>query len=82
LRELTAAPRAALNDTNRLSQLARDLLLLARSADDDIYIDARAEGVDHVPAAVASYDVHRAHLMGRIAPSTGIAPLGPSGCSG
>jgi hypothetical protein len=31
LRELTAA----LNDTNRLSQLARDLLLLARSADDD-----------------------------------------------
>jgi hypothetical protein len=52
LRELTAAPRAALNDTNRLSQLARDLLLLARSADDDTYIDARAEGVDRVLAAV------------------------------
>lgn len=33
----------ALNDTNRLSQLARDLLLLARSVDDDTYIDARAE---------------------------------------
>jgi hypothetical protein len=48
LRELTAS----LNDSNRLSQLARDLLL-ARSADDVTCIDARAEGVDRVFAVAA-----------------------------
>ena len=33
--ELIATVRAALDDTNRLSRLAQDLLLLARSAGDD-----------------------------------------------
>jgi signal transduction histidine kinase len=38
--ELIATVRAALDDTNRLSRLAQDLLLLARSAGDDTFLTA------------------------------------------
>lgn len=50
--ELTATVRAALDDTNRLSRLAQDLLLLARSSDDDTFLASDSHRLHPLLAAI------------------------------
>ncbi|WP_342214821.1 HAMP domain-containing sensor histidine kinase [Nocardia cyriacigeorgica] len=50
--ELIATVRAALDDTNRLSRLAQDLLLLARSSDDDSFLTGDTHQLHPLLAAI------------------------------
>jgi signal transduction histidine kinase len=58
--ELEAAVRSAAEETNRLSQLAEDLLLIARADQGALPIRAEHVGVDELFATVAERFGHRA----------------------